>query len=69
MNVSVKRYLDILMTEDFAERFYFYTCLNAARRESVPERMEMYVLQFTDSSNFAEIVSQSGWFNEMSDFT
>lgn len=36
MNVSVKRYLDILMTEDFAERFYFYSRLNAASCKGVP---------------------------------
>lgn len=69
MDISVKRYLDILMTEDFAERFYFYSRLNTASCKGVSERVEMYAIQFTDSSNFAEIVPKSGWFNKMSDFT
>ena len=69
MDVPIKRYLNILVTEYFAECFYFHSGFNAPRGKCVSECVEMNVFQLTGSGNFTEIVSESDWFNKSPDFT
>ena len=58
MHISVKCYLNIFVTEYFAERFYINACFNAARREGMAQSMKMNTLQLAGFGQLADIIAQ-----------